>query len=282
MLALVASLVLSLPTFAAENVFMIVSDVDDTVRISNTRSFLHLDLGRRVLTTEKFFPGMRRLYQSLLENQARDGIKAQLVFVSASPTTVTFAGQTLNLQERLQGVLSRAGFSWTEVVTAGEGFPDDEEKRDYKFKEIHKRLSQSTGPVLLLGDDTERDPIVYQQLMEEPAIRARVLGNYIHRITNDPQFHEIQVQTYWGTAFDLAILEHGESRISEAQAVAIGREIVAQDERSFVVPRFQRGQEGASCKENLAPKCYTIPRMAKSLVETCDKVAAKVAWACRK
>jgi hypothetical protein len=182
---------------------LLVSDVDDTVKITHVTS-----PGRaavRGLVRHAVYAGMAALYREL---------GGELVFLSASPT---------GLEGKLRRTLvDRAGFPRARFVLR-----DWARERDigrFKRRRLETLAGAAAGPVLLVGDDTERDPELFLEIAGRLP-PGRVAAIYIRRNVHRPlpagvvPFHN---------AFELALHELGAGRLTPAAALRVGEATLAE------------------------------------------------------
>ena len=154
--------------------FSIISDIDDTVKISNVTE-------RRTLLENTFLldfvaaPGMAGFYR---EWSAED---TGLHFVSSSPW---------QLYEPLREFLDRSGFPWATFSLKSVRFRDDTlldlfkkgtETKPVAIKEILDRYPGRR--FVLIGDSGEQDPEVYASLLRERP--DQVVKVYIRNVTQE-------------------------------------------------------------------------------------------------
>ncbi len=162
------------------NTFGIISDIDDTIMISDVPQKDKLLRNSLAVPPEKREPvaGMAELYQRLLkQNPAPES--APLVYVSGSPKQLTENLRLfLHANQFPRGVLQLK-----EVLgTQGESLSD---QQAYKLKRIKTILAAFPQVrFALFGDDGEHDPEIYAQIQKE--FPARVTDVWIRRVHPDP------------------------------------------------------------------------------------------------
>jgi hypothetical protein len=222
LIALTACLVLRTTALASEP-FVIVSDIDDTVKISHsTKPSAALYDG---FFGKKAFAGMAELYQAWVTHTGLTnhlGDRA-LVFLSAGPT---FLHDTLWNQLVTLNHFPPAGF----VLRPWQVMPDIAQ---YKALALERLAAHYPHPLILLGDDTEHDPEVL------PAFAAahpgKVLAVWIKRNLNralpegDHGFYN---------AFDLALGELEAGRLDAADVLTVGERILANQDPELLFPSF--------------------------------------------
>jgi len=202
---------------AAAPAILLISDVDDTVKITHvTRRW---KAAARALLRRTVFGGMAALYREM--NPA-------LVFISASPRF---------LEGRLRRTLvERGGFPSARFVLR-----DWSAERDvvaFKNTQIAASCAASPLPVVLVGDDTEHDPEVFLSAAtrQDP---GRVLAIYIRQNLGRALPSGV---VPFRTAFDIAVHEHRQGRMSVAASLRVGTAVIeAVETRSrHVLPPFYR------------------------------------------
>lgn len=206
----------------------LVSDVDDTVRVSHVDSFLSADLVWTLLTSRRAFAGMATLYAEL---EANSGLPADrsLTFVSGAPNF---------FRANVERMLQETGFNFTSVWLKAKSQPTF----DYKLSTVRAILdpwvaSQPEQTFILVGDDTEVDALVYASVAN--AMPENIAAVYIRRVSGrvPPLFGGQDVrksQRYFTTAFDIALAELAKFRLDEAQAERVGQATLSDpDEEAF-------------------------------------------------
>lgn len=172
---------------AADSSLGIVSDIDDTIKISyvtNKLKSLRRLMFKNSYTVEPV-PGTAVLYQKLEQNL--DGqADGDITYVSGSP---------INLSEQIYGFLDNRTYpaGAVELKKWGFGAGDDSPFAQQSYKITRLRQLLTTYPqrsYLLFGDSGEKDPEIYKQLAAE--FPGRVKGIFINNVTNsqpsEPRF----------------------------------------------------------------------------------------------
>lgn len=144
---------------------IVISDVDDTIRISQilSRTDRHINTAVNYTTSQLPFEGMPELYQELARNGAR------MEYVSSLPKPIGFFGRNF-----LKNSSFPDGKLWTRT---------DSNRASHKIKTIRRILSDNPGKkVILLGDNGESDPEVYEKIMKDPELGHQVQGVFIREI----------------------------------------------------------------------------------------------------
>lgn len=200
--------------------FIIVSDLDDTLKITDV---LNVDnMHCNIVVGKLVFAGMPELYRSLLGNNYP---AQRLMFLSGSP--VIFTPQIRELLNNAK--LHRYNLTLRSIKEYLTSHTADFKNR--KMTELYG--ASKDDKFILIGDDTEKDPEIYANFA---ANRKDVLAVYIHRITgrNLPQGSISFI-----TAYDMALHEFKAGRLNEKNAAGVG-EAVLQSENNVFLPDFQQ------------------------------------------
>ena len=147
--------------------FLVISDFDDTLSVSNvlsTRGLLKSALLQSAATLPAV-PGMSDLYGCLVDGN------------TPSPGLAVVSGSPHQYASRITGFLWRNGFPFAGVYPRDFGLRT---LRDYKQPVIRKLMESAPQKVILIGDSGEHDPEVYAQIRKE--FPDRVLAIYIHDV----------------------------------------------------------------------------------------------------
>lgn len=241
---------------AARSPFILVSDVDDTVKVTHTRN--PLAALKNGLAGELGFAGMPELYRELL-SKAADG---RLEFVSGAPSLVPVRRKVAKLLDDARYPCYRLALR----PSLFQGIGD--------FKEEYLREAHSTADegFILIGDDTQSDPKVYADFLKEKG--DKVLAVYIHRITGDPKdLQSLPPDSLFVTAYDIALREYKKGRLEEAQAAAVGEAVLHSEGRAFL-PKFQKCPD---LKEELQ-----TPALSERLAGLQRDIEARIREVCSK
>ncbi len=169
-----------------ESEFGVISDVDDTVLVSDVGRLLRMF--RRAFmenaTARLPFPGVAAFYRALRAGSLEKSHNP-LFFVSSSPWNLyDLLIEFFDLQElpRAPVLLRDLGISDTMFIKEGHGV--------HKLGNIRRILD--TYPTLnfvLVGDSSQHDPEIYRQVVEE--YPGRILAIYIRDVTPDHRDVEI-------------------------------------------------------------------------------------------
>ena len=192
----------------------IVSDLDDTIKITNSGT--QVDRAINALFTKHVFTGIPEFYQ---------GAKFyadELHIVSASPTL---------LRGLILADLKKKNIEINSLTL--KNLSSRETKLEYKVKAIQQLIENSSDDFVMIGDDVGQDPEVYDALLKH--YPNRVLATYIHVITGR-KIPESSVPYY--TTFDLFLREYLAGRMQKA---AVEKGVAAlKDEQNMelIFPHF--------------------------------------------
>jgi phosphatidate phosphatase APP1 len=214
--AVAAILGLSFAVASANANIRVVSDIDDTTKITDVGDPLAMVVNG--LFSNRAFAGMRELYLSFSIER-----KYFFDYVTGSPDLLRF---------RAEKFLESGGFPVGELhlkPTFG-----SEKLRAYKTRVIRELMEKNPKDVfILIGDDTQADYLVYDELYRYAP--DRILAIYIRKVTN----HKLPPSAYpFLSAFDLARTEHLMGRLTVAQAAPVALAILGEKKDVRVIPRF--------------------------------------------
>jgi len=192
---------------------VIVSDFDDTYKITNTTS--KGGMVKNVLFSDDVFEGMSSLYKKM-----NSDCKA-FYFLSSSPRA---------LQKKITNLLTENGLGNANLVLAELG----EDRQEYKYNniiEVIKFYPQSK--VILIGDDSQHDPEVYMKVAKDyPDV---VLDVYIRPVRGRVLTPECKV---YYSAYDIALYEVKAGRLDEQFALQLGEQIMASGFAERLLPSY--------------------------------------------
>ena len=203
-------LVISISSFS-QNI-AIISDYDDTYRITNTTK--KMNMYWNALLTKRVFVGMDSLY-SLFEKKFDT-----IFFVSNSPEMI---------RKKIKKNLKKHGLTKYQLFLYEEG-----EKFKHKYQSISGIIKRHPNKkFILLGDDSTEDHLVYAKI-------AKDFPDAIHRIYIRPVMNrktEKGIYRFY-SAYDIAFYETEDKIISEENALKIGSQILNSKKQKNVLPKF--------------------------------------------
>jgi phosphatidate phosphatase APP1 len=149
--------------------YLLVSDFDDTVAVTNVRSVRRLlaNTFLRDAETQPVVPGMAALYRSLTATGA------PLAFVSGSP---------VQLASRIGRFLGKHEFPRAALYLRNIGPHTFSHYKEPVLAQLSERFPGL--PLVLIGDSGERDPEIFGAFIRENP--DRVLRAYVRRATVEP------------------------------------------------------------------------------------------------
>ncbi|GIL18418.1 MAG: hypothetical protein BroJett040_21690 [Oligoflexia bacterium] len=188
----IVALLILFCTLQAPSKTLVVSDIDDTIKISHV-----LGLADKFLNapqTSNAFQGMSDLYLYLENKIKPQGIR--FVYLSNAPVYLMLG---LHLE-----FLNENGFPKGELLLA----PDLSSQENHKITELRRLLSTDRyDQVLLIGDNGERDVEIYDQIQKEfPGVQFLTFIHqvYFSKSTQSPGKLLVQRQVGFVTAVDIA------------------------------------------------------------------------------
>jgi len=164
--------------------FLLVSDLDDTLAVTNAtsvRGVLHSTFAEDA-ETQPAVGGMAAFYRCLLEGHA------------APPPVAVVSGSPVQLAARVERFLAKNGFPPAALFLRNLGPRTLSGYKEPVLAELAERFSQ---PFVLVGDSGERDPEIYAAFAR--ANPGRVLATYVRQATANPgaaaRFDELQLFT---------------------------------------------------------------------------------------
>lgn len=193
--------------------YMVISDVDDTVKITNSGSTTQAAWSG--LFKKDVFPGMPEMYRAW----AAEG--AQLHFVTASPTLI---------RGKIRELLAHHKIPVASLTLRGNLL---ESKLHFKVREISRIMDKfPSEDVVLVGDDVGKDPEVFVALKAKYG--ARVLVSYVRPVQARDA---LEGNIPYVTAFDVASEERAMGRLDFLTMGRITLAVMTAD-KSKLFPRF--------------------------------------------
>lgn len=200
--------------------FTLVTDLDDTLKISHTTSRLRTVF--RGLFMHQAYAGMSELYQEWIGDQ-------EYVLISSSPQSIAgIVGRFLSRHRfpRRVRIWLRDWLRQTDI-------------RRYKSDTLKRLVRDLPAPYIFVGDDSEWDPEVFHRFQQEHP--DQVLAIYIRRMRGRPlpegviPFH---------TAFEIAYAELQAKRMKVPQVARVGKAILDQKNPDLIIPYFAVAPDG--------------------------------------
>lgn len=195
---------------------LLISDLDDTIKISHTQSKL-ITVYRGLFRTSAFV-GMAQLYTEMISNHER----SEFYIVSSSPPPI---------RKKIEAFLLLHGFPTAKMILRD--WIRQPNILKYKLGAILGLVEQAPGPVILIGDDTEYDPEVFAHVAKK--FPEKVAARYL-RVVRGRDLPEGSHGFF--TAFDIACAELAAGRLQSDQVLRIGEVVLKAENHSWIIPWF--------------------------------------------
>jgi hypothetical protein len=214
-------LILGLVFISEARAVTVISDIDDTIKVSHVNSIRAVIAHAPLL---RAFAGMAEVYQGLVDS----GAVQNFYYLSGSPAI---------LEHHLGRFIERNDFPEGPLLLKHRG--DPKEVGEYKLKSLRALFARMNDTVIVLGDDTERDADVYAQISRE--FPGRVLAIYIHRVRGTALSAEAQTAgaTTFFTSMDLGVDLYLKGKLLDAALKNTAAKILSQEHLSHFISRFQ-------------------------------------------
>lgn len=235
---------------------LIVVDIDDTIKVTNVLS--KPDIYINALLSKKAFSGMSELLQEMNISET------SIVYLSGSPSF---------LAGRIDAFLSFNQFPQPENVILREDLSI--KTYDYKLDKINKLLARNVfDKVILVGDDTEYDPEVYNEISK----KFKIDSIYIHAIL-DRSLPDNEIMKNYFSSVEIAGFEMLKSNLKNANSLTkIVNAFVNQKNSSLVViPGRYCPNQGRVELDELKQKVS-----AQSSIELFEKAQEKIISTCNR
>ena len=191
---------------------VLISDFDDTYRITNTKSKITAALN--AVFTKKVFGGMSLLYEQIDRNAEA------FYMLSNSPK---------KLRRRVKKILWNNNLNPDSICLYEKiGTPYEQ-----KYNFITEMLDKHHDALfILVGDDSGEDPEIYHSIQNNNV--GRIAAIYIRPVRGRtvPKGSRI-----FHTAFDIACYELAASRYQYADAQAVGQKVIG-SKKKFIFPSY--------------------------------------------
>lgn len=195
---------------------LLISDLDDTIKISHTQS--KLVTVYRGLFRSSSFAGMAQLYHEILNRHPG----SEFHIVSSSPPQI---------QNKILFFLSKNGFPLAKLTLRD--WRRQPSIPRYKVKALLKLVRESQCPVILVGDDTEFDPEIFAHVVKR--CPERVVARYIRQVRG----RELPPGSMgFFTAFDIACAELTAGRLDNTHVLRVGDAVLKAEKPSWLIPWF--------------------------------------------
>lgn len=192
----------------------IISDLDDTIKITHVSSPASAALNgifkKKVFTGMPGFLEEARLYSE------------ELHILTASPG---FIKRSVHRTLRSNGILFDSVAFKNPLHFEG--------KIHYKVRKITELLEKSSHDFILIGDDVDKDPEVFDEIMK--LFPERIVAAYVH-VVRGREIPEGSIR-YW-TAADLALYEAAAGRMTLESASKVMEQLLAEGDLDRIIPDF--------------------------------------------
>ncbi len=195
--------------------FWLISDLDDTIKISHTKS--KLITVYRGLFRSSAFAGMPELYREMLGDR-----KDSFFIVSSSPPAI---------KKKIEYFLTKNHFNAATLVLRD--WRQEKSVIRFKMKRIFQLIEQAPCQVILVGDDTQYDPEVFRHAKKK--FKDKVSAIYVRSIEGR-KLPKGCVPFF--TAFDVACAELAAGRLRSDQVLKVGEAVLLAEKNSRLIPRF--------------------------------------------
>lgn len=252
--------------------FILVSDVDDTVRVTNVSN--KFKMVKNNFLKKEIFSGMPELFKNIT-NKSTLPESQRLLFLSGAPFEMKISNFKKDFTKPLRNLLSCQNFPEKTCSP----FPIYELKvreitkkitvYDFKTKILEKKYKSLQENFILIGDDTESDPKVYENF--STLRKDHIMAIYIHKIT-EKNFMLPLGQIYFLTAYDIALHERMSGRLKDNEVAEIGDAVYKGSDDTFF-PNFQAcPTPGQYEKINDLPQ--ELRELKKNIEQRIDKICS--------
>ena len=206
----------TLNSFASYDSTTILSDMDDTYKITNTKNPAQAFYNG--LFTLRSFSGMSKLYNLMHEDPSKD-----FFILSNSPNL---------LNKKIKKLLLVSGAPKATIYTRS--LRKDKDKFKYKYNHIVEVLKGTTDNLILVGDDSGEDHEIYAKIMTD--FPGRISAAYIRPVRSRKLDSRI---TKYHTSFDIAYNEVKAKRMDKVDALELADTLLSDDVKpSSFYPSF--------------------------------------------
>lgn len=225
----------------------VISDLDDTIKITNAGDGAQASYNG-VFTTN-VYSGMPTFLREVRTYSNK------LHVVTGSPTVLFGRVRSLLQKHKIK------------VDSLSLRNPLKEHTQEFKTRVIKKILDNSSDDFILVGDDVDKDHVIYDHIKK--LYPNRILAIYIHAIKNRPL--PSSAVRYW-TSFDLTMHEVLSNRMNDSQVSVAANVLLNESRNKFIIPTF------ANCPQTTASWEWQIQTIfaaqanavATKLVEYCQ------------
>lgn len=232
--------------------YQIISDYDDTIKITNVSD--RAESALNTLFSVGVFTGMNHLFQNYESKQW--------------PISIVSAGLSI-AKALILSDLVHNDIPFTHLYLRN---PMRETTFHYKYRRIFRLTDQYWAPAVLIGDDTEIDPEVFNQFYNDRP--DRVAAAYIHQVTGRPLPHGL---TAYFSSYEVALYEYQSQRLDREGLLQVAHSILRASDPNLVFPAFTRCPNALSDLSELLAQ----PAAQDDFSELTSKVATHLISLCR-
>ncbi len=194
-------------TLSAQAAVSIISDLDDTIKITSASG------DPRDYVGDKVYTGMPDFFK------AAKAYSNSLYILSASPTFMA---------PLIKKALKKHGVEYKGLILRAN---IREEKFAYKVKKMKEILDSNSDDFILVGDDLGQDPEAYAEIKR--LYPSRILGTYIHAVNGRAISSDAVL--YW-TSFDLFLREHVAGRMDGQDIELVAEKLTNAKDMRLIFP----------------------------------------------
>jgi phosphatidate phosphatase APP1 len=152
-------------TFSVQAIVLIVSDLDDTIKMTQVRS--PLSAVWNTLLGPESFSELIKHYQNMKQHYEAQGEEVEFVYLSSSPRFID-AQSWLDYHEAPKGTVIQRG-AW-DLLKKGKQFKKEQLKKIIQAKQQQSTQQDNGKPLtlFLFGDNGEKDPEVFDHILNDP------------------------------------------------------------------------------------------------------------------
>lgn len=215
MVKLISIFVLSFQLHAYANQINIISDLDDTLKITNVGDWDQA-IQNALFKTDSFL-GMPDLLEQMT------GYTDKLFIVTASPSL---------LNKNIKKFLKVNELNPTNIFTRN--ILRDRDTKKFKIRVISNIIENNEGQYILFGDDTQEDQDIFKKIKGK--YPNRVIEIYIHKVKNKEILSGLKG---FYTPLDIIKEEYKNGRMNLSESYFIAKKFILVRDLSTAFPHFK-------------------------------------------
>ncbi len=253
--AFVVLLLLSCGGFA--DPFLVVSDFDDTMKQTHSEDFKDTV---KSLADAKDFVGLSDVVSSLVANSNLNSDRDDFVLLTGAYTI---------LRPFVEGFLNKFRYPRAELYLRGKAEAWGS-IYDYKTKALEKIWQQYGLPMVLIGDDVQKDPEVYIDFLARHP--EAVMSIHIHGVKGRPLPGGLQGYL---TPYEIAVSEFAFGRLELNQVLAVGNTLLDKNvSRQDIFPEYMECPKNFNFSE-------AVSNLNSAIATQARQIESRVARFCR-